>query len=146
MDDLYVVSFSFDMNERQAPPPPPPLLLLLSTRRTLNQKQRTQKETEKQRKRTIITKLGMYLQCAYESSNKLLTIFHNTRYNTVAVQLVAANKPINGASKQLESSFKMKKKKEKTRKRNHKPQLLVFGWDREPPNIIQIAFKQFVQL
>lgn len=28
----------------------------------------------------IITKLGMYLQCAYESSNKLLTIFHNTQW------------------------------------------------------------------
>lgn len=30
------------------------------------------------RRNAIITKLGMYLQCAYESSNKLLTIFHNT--------------------------------------------------------------------
>lgn len=28
----------------------------------------------------IITKLGMYLQCAYESSNKLLAIFHNTQW------------------------------------------------------------------
>lgn len=30
----------------------------------------------------IITKLGMYLQCAYESSNKLPTIFHNTHTHT----------------------------------------------------------------